>query len=190
MAVNADITDGEFTEVIKLINAQSTHVLELLDNTMHWSKLNFNAITVTLAEIPLNELINCVIEPFRISIENKKLDVQLDTSQMEKVTSDVEILTIIIRNLLSNAIKFTPESGSISIRSENKAITIADSGTGMSQMTIDALRKQQYNSKKGTNNEPGTGLGLQLVINLSEKINCSLEIESEESKGSILRLNF
>ena len=190
MAVDADITDGEFTEVIKLINAQSAHVLELLDNTMHWSKLNFNAITVNLSEIGLHGLINCIIATFHTSIENKKLNVQLDTSKMETVTSDVEILTIIVRNLLSNAIKFTPENGSIEIRSQNNQLIISDSGTGMSQTMIDALRKQQYNSKKGTNNEPGTGLGLQLVVNLSEKINCSLEIESEESKGTIMRLNF
>jgi len=189
MAVNADITDGEFTEVIRLINAQSSHVLDLLDNTMQWAKLNFNTITINQSEIALYPLIESVIATHQSAIENKNLAVTTDTSKMPLIESDVEILTIIIRNLISNAIKFTPENGSISITASENQIIVSDTGIGMSESKIEMLQNQQYASTKGTNNEPGTGLGLQLVINLIEKIGGKLVIESDES-GSKMKLQF
>lgn len=189
MAVNADITDGEFTEVIRLINAQSSHVLDLLDNTMQWAKLNFNTIHINRSEIALDPLIVSVIETHQSAIDNKKLKIFTDISKMPLIESDLEILTIIIRNLISNAIKFTPENGSISITAFENQIMVSDTGIGMSEDKIEMLFNQQYASTKGTNNEPGTGLGLQLVINLIEKIGGKLVIESDDT-GSKMKLQF
>ncbi|MCY1248727.1 hypothetical protein D9M72_621890 [compost metagenome] len=60
----------------------------------------------------------------------------------------------------------------------------------MSQEMIEDILRNTNSSRRGTNNEQGTGVGLQLVVNLAEKINCSLAIVSEESKGTEIRLTF
>lgn len=190
LAVNADVTVDEFTEVIRQINVKSTDVLELIDNTMQWAKMNFNDIIVNPSEIEWDGLIQNILTVYESAIENKKIKIFVETSQVGKIVSDVEILTVIIRNLLSNAIKFTPENGSITIIAGNNELIVKDTGIGMPESKLKSLFSQQHASSKGTNNEPGTGLGLQLIINLIEKIGCRLEVESIESKGTTMRLKF
>jgi len=187
MAVDAEISDGEFTEVIKLINAQSTQVLGLLDNTMNWAKLNFDTLAITLEDIDVAAMLDAIVATHQTIIQNKKLIVKVKSSDMKTINSDHEILTIIIRNLLSNAIKFTPENGEISITAAGNEISVNDTGIGMPQTMVENL-SHNYSSRKGTNNENGTGLGLQLVIDLARKINGILLIESEEFKGTKMRL--
>jgi len=190
MAVNADVTADEFKEVIRQINVKSIDVLELIDNTMQWAKMNFNDIIVNPSEIKLNELLYSILSLYESAIENKKIKVFVDTSKMEMVVSDVEILTIIIRNLLSNAIKFTPKKGSITITATENGLIVKDSGIGMTASKVATLFGQQQISSKGTNNEAGTGLGLQLIKNLVDKLGCQIEAESVEFKGTTMRLIF
>lgn len=190
LAVNADVTADEFTEVIQQINLKSTDVLDLIDNTMQWAKMNFNDIRINSSEIDWNALLQTILSVYESAIENKKIKVIVQTSEMGKIVSDVEILTIIIRNLLSNAIKFTPEKGSITITAANNELVVKDTGIGMPESKVASLFSQQHAASKGTNNEPGTGLGLQLIVTLVEKIGCRLEVESIESIGTTMRLKF
>jgi signal transduction histidine kinase len=190
LAASSDITKDEFVDFAQKINVQSTQVLELLDNTMNWAKFNFNAMVVKPKEVNLQRLLPQIISMYKVAIENKHLRIITDSSGPGIFHCDPEILTVIIRNLLSNAIKFTPDHGVISILSTNDELLISDSGIGIPQNIIDSFLNQNYFSRKGTNNEVGTGLGLQLVVNLAEKINCKLLIESEDGNGTKMRLVF
>jgi signal transduction histidine kinase len=65
-----------------------------------------------------------------------------------------------LRNLLSNAIKFTPQGGIIEVLlthdDEWVAVTVKDSGVGMSQEVVEKLfERDHYHSTYGTNNEKG-----------------------------------
>ena len=114
----------------------------------------------------------------------------VDIADSGIVRSDLEIVTIIIRNLVSNAIKFTPQNGNITIKAFENQVIIKDSGIGMSQPMISDIVNNLYTSRKGTNDEHGKGMGLQLVLNLAEKINCKLAIKSEEFSGTEVLLIF
>src|SRR6218665_99357 len=190
LAADAEIEGAEFSEVIRLINIQSAHVLDLLDNTMQWAKLNFNTMAITPQPIAIEPMLKNILAIYETAIKNKNLMIVVDTAAMETLHSDPEILTFILRNLLSNAIKFTPESGSIRITTANQFLSITDSGIGIPETLLENLKNHQYSSRNGTGNEKGTGLGLQLVSSLAEKINGKLCIESIESKGTTVWLQF
>jgi Signal transduction histidine kinase len=189
MAANTEISPDEFASLIKMINEQSKQVLELLDNTLNWAKLNFNTIKLNLVEIDFRVLIANILEIYKTPCESKNISVKVAIKNF-KINSDIEIVTIIIRNLISNAIKFTPQNGAIVIESFGNELSIKDNGIGMSQEMIEDILRNTNSSRRGTNNEQGTGVGLQLVVNLAEKINCSLAIASEESKGTKIRMTF
>lgn len=189
MAANTEISSDEFASLITMINEQSKQVLELLDNTLNWAKLNFNAIKLNVVEIDFRVLLSNILEIYRSSYESKNISIKVAVENF-KISSDIEIVTIIMRNLISNAIKFTSHSGTIVIESFGNCLSVKDNGIGMPETMIDDILQNNNTSRRGTNNEQGTGVGLQLVVNLAEKINCDVTILSEESKGTEIRLTF
>ncbi|NQV02207.1 MAG: ATP-binding protein, partial [Bacteroidia bacterium] len=104
--------------------------------------------------------------------------------------ADGNMFESIVRNLVSNAIKFTPQEEKITITAKSldgkwAEISVKDTGIGMSQKMIDALFKLDIDtSRKGTDNEPSTGLGLIICKDFVEKHGGKLWVESEEGKGS------
>ena len=190
MAKNTDISNSEFVSLIGMVNDQSNQVLELLDNTFHWAKLNFNSIKLDEEVINFDQLLKSILAIYKSSYENKNIAISVDVSYLKNIVADVEVITIIIRNLLSNAIKFTPQNGQISIESTENELIIKDSGIGMSPEMIHDILHNNNSSRKGTDNEKGTGIGLQLVVNLAEKCNCKLNIESQEKIGTTMRIKF
>lgn len=190
MASNSEISQTDFSEFILLINEQANQVLEMLETTLNWAKLNFNVIAQNETEIHFESLIFSILEIHKNVYKSKNITVQLSLESSERIVSDREIVTIIIRNIISNAIKFTPVNGIISIKIEKNILVISDTGIGMSEEMIGNIWNHNYISNPGTNNEKGIGMGLQLVMQLVKKINCELTIESELNKGTSISLAF
>ncbi len=190
MASNSEISQTDFSSFILLINERSNQVLEMLDTTLNWAKLNFNVIAQNETEIHFEPLIFGILEIYKNPYKSKNITVQLSLESSERIVSDREIVTIIIRNIISNAIKFTPVNGTISIKIEKNVLVVTDTGIGMSEEMISNIWNHNYITNRGTNNEKGIGMGLQLVLQLVEKINCKLTIESEINKGTSISLAF
>jgi len=124
-------------------------------------------------------------------VQSQAMQKQLSIHQQINVAvalSDYGILSIALRNLLTNAIKFSAVNKSIYVTSINNngkvAITVRDEGIGLSQQQVAEILNRQNNSTNGTEGEKGSGLGLFLVIELLQKINAILQIESEPDSGS------
>jgi signal transduction histidine kinase len=100
------------------------------------------------------------------------------------------MLQAIIRNLVSNATKFTPKGGQITISARSDLyhlveISINDNGIGMSSSIVDGLFRLDVNtSRKGTEGEASTGLGLIICKEFVEKNGGNLWVESQMGKGS------
>ena len=132
---------------------------------------------------------------FESQAKLKRINIKTEAVQVCDVSADRNMTYTIFRNLISNALKFTPENGEITIKcsseNENAKIEVGDTGIGMSQDKVDAIF--QFDSKKstyGTSGEKGLGLGLQLVHEFVEENKGTIEVRSEEGKGTtfIVRL--
>jgi signal transduction histidine kinase len=98
----------------------------------------------------------------------------------------------VLRNLLSNALKFTPSGGNITLTAERKDkyvhVSVIDTGIGIDPKNVQKLFRIDENyTRKGTNKEPGSGLGLILCKEFVEKNNGIITVESQEFKGSVFR---
>lgn len=190
MALEGDISQEEFEPLIHKINEQSEQVLEMLETTLNWAKSNFNSIQAKEVEINIRAIISTILEIHNNTLHSKYIAVNIALSESDTVFSDPEIVTIIVRNMISNAIKFTPQNGKIHIDFAQNILTITDNGIGMSPAKVKAILKNKYTSTRGTNNELGMGMGLQLVLDLAAKINCKIAIKSEENKGTSISIAF
>ncbi len=99
------------------------------------------------------------------------------------------MISSILVNLIANGIKFTKNQGTVNLeayfKDSNIVITISDTGVGMDENKIRSLFKiTTTNSTPGTNNEKGTGLGLLLCKEMTERHNGTIIVESKPGFGT------
>jgi signal transduction histidine kinase len=137
----------------------------------------------------LKTIVNEVIELAIEKANSKMIAVINYTPDNIIITADKNMIRTILRNLISNALKFTSTNGKVGINAictENAVeISVEDTGTGIKQEDIEKVFKIGSSfSKRGTENEKGTGLGLLLCKEFVEKHGGKIWVESEEGKGS------
>ena len=97
------------------------------------------------------------------------------------------MLNTVLRNFLSNAVKFSNENSSIEIvvsRKDNFVkVGIRDHGVGIAPDRIDSIF-HKGETTYGTNNEEGSGLGLQLCKDFAVKNGGDVMVESVVGEGS------
>jgi signal transduction histidine kinase len=162
----------------------------MMNNLLEWSLFKRGLVNVKTESIPLFRIIDDTTEQMHSSAENKNISIKKSVPHDLFIITDKSILSIIIRNIISNSIKFTERGGSIKVwcekyDSDKIKINIQDTGIGMSE----EIRKNLFNvnrqsSRKGTEDEPSTGLGLLLVQEYTKKLNGTINVQSEPDKGS------
>jgi signal transduction histidine kinase len=99
----------------------------------------------------------------------------------------------IMTNLLSNAVKFTPTHGTISIKvregKKDLHVEVTDEGIGIPEkirpLLFDRFSKAR---RKGLKGEKSTGLGLSICRQLVEQHGGSINVDSEEQKGTTFHI--
>jgi signal transduction histidine kinase len=119
-----------------------------------------------------------------VETELERLDVMLDAKLIERM----------LLNLIGNAIKFTPEGGRVCVQlgtlEGRLRITVEDDGIGIPEAALGTLfEKFTRVDNSSTRSQEGTGLGLALVQLFARSMGGSVEVQSEEGKGSAFSLN-
>ncbi len=171
------------------IHTTAQHTYNLLINLLEWSKSQRDKIPFNPQTANLYTLAYETYMLLKESSEAKKIEIKLDIPEQLEIEADRDMVRTVIRNLLSNAVKFTRENGFIHVSVKETAqtvkIAISDNGTGMDETIKNSLFKiGETTSKKGTSNEKGTGLGLLLCKEFTDKHNGSIHVESEPGEGS------
>jgi signal transduction histidine kinase len=98
------------------------------------------------------------------------------------------MVQLVIRNLIGNAIKYCSEDDYIIVSAtanfNEVTVCIKDTGSGMKPEIVEKLFMFETFTIRGTNNEQGTGLGLQLCKDFIEKNNGKIWVKTELNVGS------
>lgn len=187
-----DYSKDEIGNLIHIASNSAVNTYNLLENLLSWSASQNKEKSFNPVKINLNELIINALEVFNPSATQKQLTLEHSINPDLHVTADFQMVETILRNLVSNAIKYSNPGGVIFISATEKKqfveIEVADNGVGMSLHTKKKLFKMdEFQSTLGTNNEPGTGLGLLFCKEFVEMHGGKIWIESEYGRGSKFR---
>ncbi|HEX7252912.1 MAG TPA: PAS domain S-box protein [Thermoanaerobaculia bacterium] len=182
-----------FRPAIELIRRSIELEALLVDDLLDLTKIARGKIELRRESVDLHSIIQNVADICRSDILNKHQTLVLDLRATEHHSeADAARIQQVLWNLIKNSVKFTPDGGSITIRTENPEskrirISIVDTGVGIPP---DLLARIFQPFEQGPNatlpRHGGLGLGLSISKTLVELHGGSIHAESEgEDRGSI-----
>ncbi len=163
-----ELSDEEKLTYIAEMRKVSKGSYQLLENLLHWSRAQTGKITYQPSELDLKFLLLEVMGLVHAQAKAKNLEIQIIFDEDYVVYADDDLLMTVIRNLLTNAIKYSYNGQKITIDAKKVnedilELAITDFGVGISENQKDMIfTVERGESRPGTNNEKGTGLGLIL----------------------------
>jgi signal transduction histidine kinase/CheY-like chemotaxis protein len=187
---------------IQQIQSLSNFTLFLINDIIHYTSINFlNKISIKVEKTNITEtlefcknvldaLVNCN-EAKRRNVKTN-LDIDNRIKHLYAMTDELRLRQILL-NLISNSVKFT-KNGHISLSakvldSENLVITLKDTGMGMKEEILAAIRdRRETTSRDRESNKMGTGLGLTICSSLAERMGHQLIFKSIYGIGSTISI--
>ncbi len=149
---------------------------------------------LVLTAIPVDKLINRVIDQHQDRIDEKKETIQI-TSQTTSINIlvDEDYIQRALSNVLLNAIIYTPEGGDIKISTcvekQTVVINISDTGIGISAEQLPLIFDSFYRGDSARNQSTGlNGLGLSISKKIIDLHKGTISVASELGKGSIFTI--
>lgn len=182
-----DDETGLKEEFLDIIYNESLRLERIVEHLLTLSKANKTLLDLT--EFQLEDFLIYTGQSMRPQLEHKQLELSYSLEEHLVVTSDQYLLSQIMLNLLSNAIQYTDNGGRIQLSSQRVAggvaITVSDTGIGISQIELDRIFERFYRVNKGRSRQSGgTGLGLAIVKELSQLLGGQMTVTSQLGEGS------
>jgi len=187
---------GERTEYLNYIRVSAQQQLGLVNKLLDWSRFEANRINMEVKEVDLSDLVTGSIASLSGIALQKGINIESMVERNLVTRGDENMLGQVFNNVLGNALKFTPTGGTVRIfsaqqREDSWTIGISDSGIGIPKGDLHKIFKiEEKYTRKGTNGEPGTGLGLPVCFEIMQKHSGKIVVESEEGKGTTFLLTF
>jgi signal transduction histidine kinase/CheY-like chemotaxis protein len=191
-----ELTNPEQEENLKILNFSAASLHTLINDILDFNKLGSEKLYLESIGVNLHTLIHNICSGLRIQAKEKGLQLLLEIDEdIEKIpiSTDPTRISQILFNLTGNAIKFT-SIGSVKIHVKileedadkiNVRFSIIDTGIGINAEKMESIFEPfTQASTSTTRNYGGTGLGLAIVKRLLALFESSVNLESEEGKGS------
>ncbi|MDD2488869.1 MAG: hybrid sensor histidine kinase/response regulator [Bacteroidales bacterium] len=183
--------DKDLFDLLNEANRTTENLFILLDNLLKWTKSQTGRLNISAQNIDIISIVYGLIDLYSLVSQNKSITIKVMSDVLNlEINSDPDIVKTIIRNLLSNAIKFSYPNSEVLIKIEDKEenvlIIVEDHGCGIQEdkkANLLADKECGYTSY-GTDNEEGSGLGLSLCQEFTNKLGGEIWFESEFEKGS------
>jgi signal transduction histidine kinase/DNA-binding response OmpR family regulator/CHASE3 domain sensor protein len=190
---NGNLTD-EQVKFANTISAAGNDLLAIINDILDLSKVEAGKVELTVVPVQVAAIIDDMIKSFQPLAEQKELrfNTVVDSSTPEKIETDRQRLSQILKNLLSNALKFT-EKGEVALRISGAgnmiAFAVRDTGIGISEPQ-QAIIFEAFRQADGSTHRKygGTGLGLTISRDLARLLGGDINVQSAAGRGSTFTL--
>ncbi len=174
--------EGNDLKRFKIAQKEVEHLEELVNNVLVFAK----PMEPKIASADLNKLLERAVSLCEKIIQDKQIDIKLESQQIPMVNVDVAMITDAFVNVIRNAVEAMENNGHIRIYARSIGsqppsvlVVVEDDGCGIDDADMPHLFNPFFTKKKY-----GTGLGLSQVLKIVEVHQGKLEIISEKDKGT------
>lgn len=185
----------EVQAALKNVTDQSARMSNIVDDLLTLSRLESSNLDPSEGEeINLSTLVSSVLNEINHA-QPKGYLLHTDIDDSIALFGKQNELYSACQNLVQNALKYTPPGTAISVKwqpnNDGAALTVADTGPGISSLHLPRLSERFYRVDKGRSRESGgTGLGLAIVKYIAQRHGGQLNIRSQLGTGSEFELFF
>jgi len=152
------------------IRRLAAHMKALTDDLLDLASIEAHRFALHLRSVESRELVEEALLIASPLAQAKRITLTLELIDVPRLEADPERIFRVLSNLLGNAIKFTPDGGTITIRTErrddNLSISVADTGPGIAPDHLPHVFERYW--KAQSTSQPGSGLGLYIASGIVE----------------------
>ncbi len=183
------ISHDQMLEMIPNVLKKLEYTSDFLDTLLFWINSQMDNFDSAAKSFYVKDIVTYETENYGEQAGLKGIRLIDNVPGDILASADPNSVRIVVRNLITNAIKFSKANDTIEVKAapydeHNLIITVTDTGTGRTGEQLSKIFKSKVNSKAGTQNESGTGMGLLFCKDLVEKCNGRIWVTSTLGKGT------
>lgn len=183
------ILQSEDTDEHRELLAELFRIEQYAEMALNYIRLDSNSSDFVFKNYDLDRIVREAVRKFAPQFIRKRISLKYEPVSITVLT-DEKWLQFIIEQLLSNAIKYT-EKGSVTIKiSDDKILSISDTGIGIAPEDLPRIFEKGFTGYNGRTDKKSTGLGLYLCKKTAYKLSHKISVESEINHGSTFFICF
>ena len=172
-------------DITKEIDRENRIITDLLSLV----KMDKKMADLSIQHMDINQLLEDILKRLRPIADKRSIDLILDCFRPVEADVDEIKFTSAISNLVENAIKYNVDDGwvRVSLDADHKYfyVTVADSGMGIPEDSLDRIFERFYRVDKSHSREiGGTGLGLAITRSTVAMHHGVIKVFSKEGEGT------
>jgi signal transduction histidine kinase len=183
------ISHDEMLAMIPDVIKKLDYTSDFLDTLLFWINSQMENFERAVKTFSIKEISERETEQYFEQAQKKGIRLIDNVPAGLNASADPDSVRIVMRNLVTNAIKFSRANDMIEVSAKmdkgSILVSVKDTGEGMTPEQARKLFKSKVNSKTGTHNESGTGMGLLFCKDLVEKNNGKIWVTSKQGEGCI-----
>lgn len=184
----AQYPQQEFTSDLNLLRDVASELYRYIRTILQITRVESRDFRISKDATDINEIIEAVVTQLEPLAKNKKIQLKMKLEPMFLIEVDHILIHEVILNLIENAIKYTPDSGTVTVSSqevdERVIIMVEDTGPGIPDSEKQRIFEKFYRGELGKSQPKGSGLGLYLVKYFVELHNGKVFLDSSPKHGT------
>lgn len=184
-----------YDDVPKEVKIDFLDKTKLMLNRMEWlvksmlklSKIDAKVIDFKKDKVNIKELIYKSIEPSKMLMESKNIDLSVKGEEEFYFIGDMEWSVEALVNIIKNCVEHTKEHGKLEITYNNNPIyseiIVKDNGQGIHKEDLKHIFKRFYKGKNSTK-EDSVGIGLAMAKSIINSQGGDIKVKSVINKGT------
>lgn len=174
-------------EIALRVGSSAQGALNLIDEFLSARRIQEGTFVLKPASFPFQGLAGEVLENYESIALASRITLDSDIPENLMINADRMGLSRVLGNLVSNALKFSGRDASVTVRGREvpggSLIEVEDTGMGMAP--ADARRIfERYSRLNQHHNISGSGLGLFIVKSVVSAHGGSIDVRSQEGRGT------
>ena len=193
LAIRPGMIQSRKERILNTITAESDRLARLINDLLDLSRIESGVMQWRDHDMSVADVVRDAVAGVLPLAQKKHIGiVDRGGDGLPMIHADRDRIMQVVMNLLSNAIKFTPEGGTITVKTfrtgppSGIAVSVEDTGTGIPSADLASIFERFRRSGDVlTQTEEGTGLGLAICRQIVEHYGGRISVTSEEGNGSI-----